>query len=348
VSIAVRREGVPRAALLLALLLLLVALVGAGIAVVGMPRPAPAPLAVTNGLIAFERDFDIFALRPGETEAIPLAVGPGEQGGATFSPDGSRMAYWSENLGAGFELTVTDLDGSDRRAITPALIRAGSAPTWSPDATRLAYATEVGGVFIAPLDGSGPVRVGDPDLIARPPAWSPDGSTIAFGASERSVPTIFRLYLIDADGSDLRQVGDVRGDGFAFIRVDWSPDGSKVVAQASAADDLEEWDIWTIPIDGSAPTNIGAHAGGDEIIPDYAPDREAIVWSHATPVLLEPGAEPIDLPATAGNRFSPDGRSLMGHRQETGIVVTDLAGNVQFAIPDATNVFDWQAVPAGD
>ncbi len=130
-------------------------------------------------------------------------------------------------------------------------------PAWSPDGSKLAFtARTLGGpqtacvgssdvapsfcssrVFVAAADGStGAVQVGDPDLAARTAAWSPDGSMIAFnggGDAEKGTG----LYLMDADGTDVRRLDTVSGTGWAFLRLDWSPDGKSIAATAG----METW-----------------------------------------------------------------------------------------------------------
>ena len=97
-----------------------------------------------------------------------------------------------------------------------------------------------------------------------------------------------------------------------------------------------------INADGSGATNVGAHAGGDEIIPSWAPDRDALTWGwNGTTVLLEEGAEPVDLPGEGGGLWSPDGQLLYGPT-DAGIVVTDLDGTVQMTIEGPAGDFAWQ------
>ena len=55
------------------------------------------------------------------------------------------------------------------------------------------------------------------------PAWSPDGSTIAF-ASKRSGN--FDLYAMSADGSGTRPLTSTKDDD---VQPDWSPDGKRIV-----------------------------------------------------------------------------------------------------------------------
>ena len=234
-----------------------------------------------------------------------------------YSADGRRLAYWSQALaGATWDLTVVDADGG-----SPVIVASGvsvasdpSLPAWSPNGATIAYSARTPGaegtecrtwngefctsrIYVAAADGSGARQIGDPALDARSPDWSPDGSTIAFGGGGASPAIGVHLYLMDADGSNVRQLSDVVGSDWAFVRVDWSHDGTKIVGQAGAEDNIASWDIWVINADGSGATNVGAHAGGDEIIPSWAPDRDALTWWwDGTTVLLEEGADPVDLP----------------------------------------------------
>jgi len=71
----------------------------------------------------------------------------------------------------------------------------------SPVSPRLALAWKIkGGQQIAGLntDGSGLTAIGAAVLGARQPAWSPDGTRIAFSAT-------FNIYFVNADGGDVRR-----------------------------------------------------------------------------------------------------------------------------------------------
>ncbi|MDP9185588.1 MAG: SMP-30/gluconolactonase/LRE family protein, partial [Actinomycetota bacterium] len=129
-----------------------------------------------------------------------------------------------------------------------------SAWSWSPDGRITFVATREG---IASVD----VRSGERSLLARLPgenldaineiAWSPDGARVAVVSSSMSNST-GRLYVMDADGSDVR----VLVDGLDARGVVWSPDGARL-----AFVDWSEPDrnvrIWVAQMDGSAPAQIG-------------------------------------------------------------------------------------------
>jgi Tol biopolymer transport system component len=363
-DIAARRQGVPRTVLVFAVLALLLSLLVATLAFIGTRPARPALASATNGLMAFITDGDVVVVGSDGTGRRAVARGAGAYGVA-FSPDGLRLAYWAPADGATNDLIVIDADGSNPVTIASGILApTAPAPAWSPDGSTIAFSarspqpegttcTGAGGqngdfcssrIYLAASDGSNLRQVGDPALDARSPDWSPDGGTIAFGGGN-ATPTIgVHLYLMDADGSDVRQLSEVRGSDWAFVQVDWSHDGTKIAGQASAADNIREWDIWIIPVDGSAPSNVGAHAGGDEIVPTWAPDRDALAWWWNGVVLMEEGADPLNLPSEMGGVpvWSPDGR-LLASTSESGILaVTDLAGNVVTTIEGAAGKVAWQ------
>src|SRR5205823_5712780 len=91
-------------------------------------------------------------------------------------------------------------------------------PSWSPDGARLAFSTEdfwsCGDIYTARVDGSDQRRVTPDYHIGRTgtcsfylaaPAWSPDGTQIAFSVvDERTLSGGCGISVINADGSNLR------------------------------------------------------------------------------------------------------------------------------------------------
>ncbi len=372
-SVAVRREGVSRVAILFVLLLLLlVAALATSVVLTGSPTRRPAPLVVTNGMIAFQSGNDIVAVQPDGSGRRVLVPGATQKGDISFSPDGHRMAYWSQN-GTLQDLVVADADGSHPTTIASGVIEPTGPPyaVWSPDSTKLAYSSRTepssalsacagsgsqngdfctSRVFVAPVDASGARQVGDSSLDARSPVWSPDGSTIAFGGGNATPGMNVRLYLMNTDGSNVRQLSAVRGSDWAFVRNGWSHDGSKIVAQAGAANDLNEWDIWVIDAKTGDATDVGAQVGGgDEIIPAWAPDRDALAWVLNGIILKEPGGQPKNIQPTGGLPFwSPDGKLLASTTNDGKLQVIDLNGAVKFTLDGMTgDDLSWQAIRSG-
>ena len=86
---------------------------------------------------------------------------------------------------------------------------------------------------------------------------------------------------------------------------------------------------------------MGAHPQGtDEIIPSWAPDRDALAWEADGIVLMEEGAEPV---TSRGRTASPFGRPTEAPRDHTdSIVVMDLDGTVQMTVEGPASDFAWQ------
>jgi hypothetical protein len=83
----------------------------------------------------------------------------------------------------------------------------GTAPSWSPDGTRIVFDRR-GWLMIGGVRGSSFRRL----VRGTAPAWSPDGRSVAFFAHGH------RLSVVAAGGGRVRRVGAITG-----ITVDWQP-----------------------------------------------------------------------------------------------------------------------------
>ena len=116
---------------------------------------------------------DIYAQRVGGRNATPLVNDPQRHEAAPkFSPDGSLLAFHeSDDVGGIF---VAGATGESVRRITDV----GFDPAWSPNAGRIAYATEevvdpasrvgVSSIFVVDAAGGTPQRIGETDGYSRP------------------------------------------------------------------------------------------------------------------------------------------------------------------------------------
>jgi len=155
-------------------------------------------------------------------ESIGQVPGGEEGAGIAWSPDGTRLAVLADPTpNHGFPkgtLYVMDPDGSRPQQLAGGLLIAHTLGSpniaWSPDGTRIGYATFSGAheqqqIWSASADGSTPVLIFDPTAdkdfhMAGGPVWSPDGTQIAF---RYDTDPDQRSYLIaNADGT-----GDVHG-----------------------------------------------------------------------------------------------------------------------------------------
>ena len=157
----------------------------------------------------------------------PSATGHCVPTDLAFSPDGTRLAYASHTYDTGNlveGIYVIDADGSSERQPVPGTIGA-AAPAWTPDGTRLVFATDgtyrESAVVRSRLDGSERVTLA---ASGHAPAISPDGSRIAFVADCR------HLVVVWADGSDPVTTTLPTCELDVMGRLMWSPDGHTIAA----------------------------------------------------------------------------------------------------------------------
>ena len=99
----------------------------------------------------------------------------------SVSPDGSRVAFtdWADfSFTTKPDVVTSDFSGDDRQPIADDPGIREEYPAWSPDATKIAYTTDVDGgqLVIADADGANPVAIPlDPGVVFSPiePDWAP-------------------------------------------------------------------------------------------------------------------------------------------------------------------------------
>ena len=135
-----------------------------------------------------------------------------------------------------------------------------------------------GDVWIMNADGSDPVNLTQGRDCASP-AWSPDGTKIAYIASGE-------VWLMDADGSNPQQVTD---DAVDKARLFWSEDGSNIYYIAVVTLPLpEEWDgpdAFVMALDGSGSSPADWREVYSRFLPGVSPDGTQL----ATVTLVDGG-----------------------------------------------------------
>jgi len=167
-----------------------------------------------------------------------ITFGPGLEEWPAWAPDGARLAYVAEVDGFKQVVLRTMPSGEERR-LTQAP-QDHIQPAWSPDGKRLAFVranTERGTLEPGDLRGwyfeGGDIWTLDlatgveNKLVndAFDPAYSPDGSRLAFDAP-RAGPQ--RIWITDASGHNPRQVTSDSNEAVAHAEPRWSPDGSQL------------------------------------------------------------------------------------------------------------------------
>jgi Tol biopolymer transport system component len=221
------------------------------------------------------------------------------------SPDGSQLVYAvtegdatpADTIPAA---TTAGTDGADEPVLPGLYVflsDGGSAhqltvgtsddfPSWSPDGTQIAFASE-GGIALIASDGSNRVQLTDGgDGIDLGPTWSPDGTQIAFtrtvgGTGERET------WVMAADGSNARVVYTSAPLTEPNVAVDvtpaWSPDGTRLAITAISPGGEAFLQALVVPLDGGEPVALSPlptdPTRWGALSPTWSPDNQWLAFT---------------------------------------------------------------------
>jgi tricorn protease len=158
--------------------------------------------------------------KTGQAENLTRTSGVAERS-AVPSPDGARIAWFSDASGE-YELHVRTLASGETRRIAveehPSFYR---EPTWSPDGRRIAFSDKRLALWMADLEAGKAKKIATSSHIGQGvflPAWSPDGRWLAYSqALPNRVRTIFLHDTRDGRSHPVTD-GKVQADLPAFDR----------------------------------------------------------------------------------------------------------------------------------
>ena len=202
----------------------------------------------------------------------------------------------------------------------------------------------------ADCSASSIVRLTNNSTTDNEPAWSPDGTQIAYSSFGTGNAEIF-ITNSDGTGTPTNLTNNPAQD----ISADWSPDGTQIAFTSNRAGNSE---IFATNADGSGvPTNLTNNAGPDAS-PSYSPDGTQIAFSSSRTgdgeifTMDADGSNQTNRTNIAGGddgpSWSPDGTQIAFRSTRSGsfIWVMNANGSSQTMLPSGDNASgaDWQPI----
>ena len=139
---------------------------------------------------------------------------------ATFSPDGSKIAFVSNKDGSP-KIYVMDIpkEGTKSKDLHPTLIskrcRENSAPSWSPDGKKIAYSAKTGAqhrqIWVYDLETKQEHKLTDGKGDKENPAWAPNSLHLIFNSNDND-KGLTDLYLINLNQQEAVKITQGSGE----------------------------------------------------------------------------------------------------------------------------------------
>ena len=224
------------------------------------PAPPPKPDYSKGYVWPVYPTYRIYTVKPDGTDLRPLypkTLKPGEQSGynaeSVISPDGKRVVFTSDR-GGDLDIWVMNIDGSHAKQLTHTLGYDGG-PWWSPDGKQICFRA---------YHPQTPEEIADYKALL---------------AQHLIRPTTLDLFVMNGDGSNMRQITDNRKENIASFGPSWTRDG-KALVFASNRDDPQrrKFEVFKINLDG---TGLERLTYGDQFdgFPNFSPDGKHLVWA---------------------------------------------------------------------
>jgi len=231
--------------------------------------PAVSTAGARVAFVRRDLNNDLLLLQQGRPPE-PLAVSStfNEQD-ASFSPDGSKVAFASDRIGESNEIWIAlTKDAASRRSLTKGARKPEGTPRWSPDGRRIAFdgLGDDGYRHVYLVDEAGgplravPGKAGSRELF---PSWSHDGKWIYY-ASRRTGR--FEIWRWAPDSGETQQMTTTGGD-----RPFESADG-RTLYFARSIDGV--WTLFEQPLAGGPDRPLGLKLA----FWNYVPVRDGLIY----------------------------------------------------------------------
>jgi len=248
----------------------------------GLPHVSP-----DGSHIAFVSDrdgaTDLFVISSNGTGKVQLTHTPEYESPAGWTRDSKHVLFsvYANDISTLYKIGLDGPSGNNPREIGRF---SGRSPTPSPDGKRVVYmagswqATRLMVALIGTKEDQRPQQITDGSSSAWNTHWSPDGKWLAFTGRHDSQSDL-AIFVMNADGSERRQLTHIAPEEGAAQWPVWSPDGKRVAVQVNSRSSKNSAYIWIVEVANGEARKLGVH---DETYldetPSWFPDGKRIAF----------------------------------------------------------------------
>jgi TolB protein len=239
-----------------------------------------------------------------------------------WSPDGTRIAVTRDD--AGQALVSIHADGSGETLVVAGESTCPMTLDWSPDSEQIVFSmcdakSGRAALYKADADGSTRERLTYGNFSAFQPAWSPNGTEIAFVC----VGPKSGICAMSSDGRAMRRLTSSSGDSAPA----WSPDAEKIAFVR-----YPNGGVYVMNPDGTEVVRLAAHSDAANLA--WSPDATRVAFENGDGriyVVGLDGSAPLSLSEPGAMDFSPswspDGMKLAFVNRENEVYVMNADGS---------------------
>ena len=194
--------------------------------------------------------FDIFTAKPDGSGLKQLTSTPGYDAETTITRDGKKLVFTSKRDGD-LDIYTMDANGKNVKRLTSELGYDGG-PFWSYDGKQIVY------------------------RAYHPQSEKEKADYVALLKQNLIRPTVLDIWVMNADGTNKRQVTHLNKASFAPY---FFPDGKRIIFSSNAADPKgRDFDLYMIKSDGTGMERVTYNDTFDGF-PMFSPDGKTLVFA---------------------------------------------------------------------